>query len=274
MKPFRIALCQIRSRHDCDETIGRAFDMLAVAAKSGANLAVLPEIFYLPYELPAIKKRGDMSRLVAMFADTARRYNLHICSGTMAIKGRSGLSNTSHLITPDGETALSYSKTHLFEMTLGKTVIRESRLFTAGNRFPVARTALGTIGTLICYDIRFPEAARKLALEGAELLLVPANFNAVTGPAHWHVMHRARAIENQVFLAAVSQARNPASSYAAYGHSLVVSPWGEILAEAGEEETIIFADLEPGLLEQTRTRLPLMRHRRKDLYGDGEPAPA
>jgi omega-amidase len=268
MNPLRVALCQIRPSRDVSATIEHAFAMIEQAAIQGADLAVLPEIFYHPYELLEIKRIGDMSRLLERFSLEARRHEIFICTGSMAIKGPDGLTNTAHLINPDGAIELTYSKSHLFEMTLKNVRIQESLIFSEGDRFPVVRTGLATIGMLICYDIRFPEAARKLALQRAELFIVPANFNQVTGPAHWHVMHRARAVENQVFLVTVSQALNPDAKYKAYGHSMAVSPWGDIIAEAGEDECIIYADLDPRVLEETRKRLPLLKHRRADLFGE------
>jgi omega-amidase len=268
MNPVRVALCQICPSLNCAKNIDRAFELIGQAAMNGADLAVLPEIFYFPYDLFEIKRIGDMSRLLERFSAEARRHEIYLCTGSMAIKGPDGLTNTAHLISPDGAVVLTYTKSHLFEMSLKGAKIREALIFSAGDRFPVAQTDLGAIGILVCYDIRFPEAARRLALTGAELLLVPADFNDVTGPAHWHVMHRSRAIENQVFLVAVSQARNPEARYAAYGHSMVVSPWGDVIAEAGDTETIIYADLDPRVLEDTRKRLPLLKHRRKDLFGE------
>jgi omega-amidase len=268
MNPVRIALCQIRPSFDCADTIDRAFDMIGQSAINGADLVVLPEIFYFPYDLLEIKRIGDMSRLLERFSREALRHEIYLCTGSMAIKGLDGLTNTAYLIDPNGATVLTYSKSHLFDVSLKNVKIRESSVFVAGDRFPVAHTGLGAIGMLICYDIRFPEAARKLALAGAELIIVPADFNDITGPAHWHVMHRSRAIENQVFLIAVSQARNSEAHYAAYGHSMVVSPWGDIIAEADDTESIIYADLDPRVLEDTRKRLPLLKHRRKDLFGE------
>jgi omega-amidase len=268
MNPIRVALCQIRPSFDCAENIDRAFGMIGQAAINGADLAVLPEIFYFPFDLPEIKRIGDMSRLLERFSREARRHEIHLCTGSMAIKGPDGLTNTAYLINPAGAIVLTYSKSHLFEMSMKNVKIRESSVFSAGDRFPIAHTGLGAIGMLICYDIRFPEAARKLALAGAEILIVPADFNDITGPAHWHVMHRSRAIENQVFLIAVSQARNSEAHYAAYGHSMAVSPWGDIIAEADDTESIIYADLDPRVLEDTRKRLPLLKHRRKDLFGE------
>ena len=137
---------------------------------------------------------------------------------------------------------------------------------SSNNELIVKETPFGKLGLSVCYDIRFPEMARKLALKGAEILLVPAAFNTVTGPAHWHVMFRARAIENQVFIAAASPALTPEAQYRAYGHSMIVNPWGEVLAEAGTGKSIIYAEIDPQALKDTRERLPLLKHRRRDIY--------
>jgi omega-amidase len=170
------------------------------------------------------------------------------------------------LISPEGSILGEYSKCHLYDAKPGNVDIWESAVFTAGNSIAVVKTDLGVLGIMICYDIRFPEMARLYALAGVELLFVPSVFNSVTGAAHWHTMMKARAIENQIFIAAASQARNQASPYAAYGHSLVVTPWGDIACEAQENEQIIYYTLEPEILEESRNRLPLLSHRRNDLY--------
>jgi omega-amidase len=268
MKPIRIALCQTCPVRDYERNIGRAFALIDEAAAGGADLVCLPELFYYPYELAELKKIGDQSRLVDRFAGAAKRHDIYICTGSLALKGPSGMLNTSLLIGPSGETLHSYSKCHLFEMRLKETCVRESSFFVAGDRVAPVTTGLGSIGILICYDIRFPEMARRLALGGAELILVPAVFNRVTGPAHWQLMNRARAVENQVFVAAAAQGNSQESRTMGFGHSIVVSPWGDILAEAGEGEEVVFADLDPRVLEETRKRLPLLKHRRADIYGE------
>jgi omega-amidase len=268
MKPIRIALCQICPTGDYDRNIKCALDMIEKAAGGGADLVSLPELFYYPYDIAGLKKLGDQSRLVDRLARAAEQNQVYLCIGSVAINGPSGMHNSSLLIGKSGEILHSYSKCHLFEMRIKETVVRESALFYAGDRVSPVKTELGTIGILICYDIRFPEMARKLALDGAELILVPAVFNRLTGPAHWHLMNRARAVENQLFIAAAAQGFSRESQVPGYGHSLVVGPWGDILAEAGEEEEIIFADLDPRVLEETRKRLPLLKHRRVDVYGE------
>ena len=189
-------------------------------------------------------------------------------SGSMVFKQGKERFNTSHLIGPQGDVLLSHNKCHLFDSDLENMRVKESLVFSYGSRLAVASTDLGTMGIIICYDIRFPEMARQVALLGADLLIVPAVFNQVTGPAHLTCIVRARAIENQFFVATISQGRSRDSrvSYKAYGHSMIVSPWGEVLAEAEEDETIIYADLDPELLAKVRKQLPLLQHRRGGLY--------
>ena len=268
MKPFRIALCQIAPSRNYEQSIHRAFSMIDEAAAGGARVVALPELFYLPYELPLIKKAGDMGDLLIEFSKVARKNKIYICTGSLAVKGAAGLQNSSFLIGPSGKTLLSYSKCHLFDVHSKNVNVHESSVFTPGDHIATVKTALGSMGILVCYDIRFPEMARRIALCGGELLLVPGVFNVITGPVHWHLLHRARAVENQMFVAAISQARCEDSTYKAYGHSMVISPWGDILAEAGEREEIVFADIDPEILENTRRQMMVFKHRRKDLYGE------
>jgi omega-amidase len=267
MKPFRIALCQIAPSRDCGQSLAQAFSMIDEATAGGAAIVALPELFYLPYDLALIKKTGDMTHVLKEFSRSAQKNNIYICTGSLAVKGASGLQNSSFFISPSGKIILSYSKCHLFDVQLKKAKTSESAVFVRGDHIATVKTPLCSTGILVCYDIRFPEMARRIALCGGELLLVPAVFNTVTGPAHWHLLHRARAVENQMFVAAISQACCKNSTYMAYGHSMVISPWGEVLAEAGEREEIIFADLDPDVLENIRRQMPVFKHRRKDLYG-------
>mgnify|MGYP000520266807 CR=1 FL=1 len=227
----------------------------------------LAEIFYYPYELHGIRQVADTDmKTLETLRDAAVRYGIYLCTGTMAIRREAGFGNTAFLIAPSGDILLEYSKTHLFDVNLENLSFRESSFIVPGNSVEVARTPLGVIGILVCYDIRFPEIARMLALRGAEIIIVPAAFNTTTGPAHWHVMFRARAIENQLYVMAASQARTPASAYEAYGHSMVVDPWGNVVAEADDDETVVYAELKAETLEETRRRLPLLMQRRPELY--------
>ncbi len=241
--------------------------MIEKAVKNHSQLVVLPEMFYVPYEINLVKKIAEENKETLLkLQETAKKNKIFLCTGSIAEKNGNKIFNRSYLINPDGKIIHEYSKSHLFDVNLPGLKVQESKIITPGNSLSIVSTGLAKIGILICYDIRFPEAARKLALMGAELILVPASFNTITGPAHWHTVFRARAIENQVYIAAVSPARNNKANYKAYGHSLIVDPWGKIISEAGIKEKIIYAEINPEVLEKTRVKLPLLKHRRTDLY--------
>lgn len=267
MEKIKVALCQIQPDFDVDRSFERAREMISEAALNGAKLISLPEIFYYPYDLNKIKQiSGKEDLFLSALIEKAKNLEVYLCTGSMAVKRENRLYNMSHLIGPDGTILGNYCKCHLYDVDLEGKAIRESAVFSAGDNITVVKTQIGTIGMMICYDIRFPEMARLYAEAGAEILLVPSVFNSITGKAHWHVMMKARAIENQCFLIAVSQAKNPESSYSTYGHSLVATPWGDIICEANEGEEIVYCILDPEIMENSKNRLPLLAHRRKDIY--------
>lgn len=241
--------------------------MIVKAAKNNAKLIMLPEMFFIPYEMGLIKSIAEENNeTLVKLQSIAKKNKIFLCTGSIAEKKDNKIYNKSYLINPGGEVIYHYSKSHLFDVNLPDLKVQESKIFSRGNDLSIVSTELGKIGILICYDIRFPEAARKLALMGTELILIPAAFNNITGPAHWHIIFRARAVENQVFIATASPARNSKSIYKAYGHSLIVNPWGKIISEAGEKEKIIYGEINTDVLLKTRARLPLLKQRRIDLY--------
>lgn len=267
MKSLKIALCQLIPDYDVSRSVEVATGMIEKAAENQVALVVLPEMFYHPFELLSLRKiNGKEDAILEKLRECARNCSVSICTGSMAVQQDGKFFNRSYLIDESGMVRIHYDKCHLFDVNLPHLRTKESLIFTPGSSAPVVEMPFGKVGIAICYDIRFPEFIRNFALKGVELLLVPAVFNDSTGPAHWSVMMQARAIENQIFIAAVSQGRNNKSSYRAYGHSMAVSPWGEILCEASENEEIVYAMLNHEILEQTRNRLPLMEHRRPDLY--------
>jgi len=295
MKKFKLAVCQNKPGFDKEKNVAQAIRMIESASEKGAKLVVLPEIFYYPYELKTIKNIAEEKngRTISTLKDCAKRCKIYLCTGSIAEKvlisgstkvaakktatdtvhrktrsasKKEVITNTSYLIGPDGKTLLRHDKCHMFDASLKDLKCRESAVFKPGNKVSIVSTPLGKMGILICYDIRFPEMARKLALMDADIVLVPAAFNSITGPAHWHVIFRARAIENQIFIAAASPALNPKAIYKAYGHSMIINPWGKVLAEAGNNEDIIYADIDPRVLKDTRHKVPLLKHRREDLY--------
>ena len=156
---------------------------------------------------------------------------------------------------------------HLFDIEIpGEISFKESEIITAGNRVTVVETDLVNLGVAICYDMRFPELFRLMALKSADLMIVPGAFNMTTGPAHWETTVRARAIDNQVYVAAASPAMNTGLSYVAYGRSMIVDPWGKVLASAGADEEIIYATVDKSIINKVREELPLLKNRRTDIY--------
>jgi omega-amidase len=267
MKSFKIGICQIQPKFNINDTVQHALEMIWRAAESGSSLVVLPEMFYYPYDLKKIKSIvGKEDEVLSLLMSAAKKFNVFLSTGSMAFMRNDQLYNMSHLLGPDGTVLGEYSKCHLYDVNLKNFSVSESSVFSPGNSISVINTELGVFGILICYDIRFPEFASLYAASGAEILLVPSVFNKQTGSAHWHIMMRARAIENQCFLIATSQAAHPDASYSAYGHSLAVSPWGDILTEATDNEEIVYCTIDPIVLEETRRRLPLLTHKRTELY--------
>jgi predicted amidohydrolase len=260
MQNFKAAICQNLPGSDKQTNVENAIGMIREAAAHGARLVMLPEMFFCPYELEIIPSmsESDGATLDAL-CRTAREAGIYLCTGSMAVKEGNRIYNRAYLLDPHGDVLLTYDKSYLFDVELPGLSVRESSVISKGNTYAVADTELGRIGILICYDIRFPESGRALARKGAEIILVPAAFNNITGPAHWHVTLRARAIENQCYVAAASPAVNPRSSYAAYGHSLVADPWGTIIAEAGTAQEIIYSEFDAHKLTETRERLPLLK---------------
>ena len=267
MESIKAAICQIKPGFDKEKNISHALSLIKTASQNNAKLITLPEIFYYPYELLALRQVADKDNsTLERLQETAKKLNIFLCTGSLAVKDENGIQNTSYLIGTSGDVLLEYSKSHLFDVKFKELHVKESAIFTPGSDVAVVSTPVGNISINICYDIRFPELARTCTLQGTEILIVPAAFNTVTGPPHWHAIFRARAIENQIFILAASQARVENAQYLAYGHSMVVDPWGTILAEAGIGEEIIYAKLDSAVLTDTRKRMPLLEQRNPAVY--------
>jgi predicted amidohydrolase len=198
----------------------------------------------------------------------AKRHGVTLVGGSITERreGREKLSNTSVLFDPDGELVALYRKIHLFDVEVGGHVYRESEAEEPGGEPVVAHSEGWPIGLSVCYDVRFPELYRILALEGAELVTVPAHFTLHTGKDHWHVLLRARAIENQLYVAAAAQVGITGVGRPSYGRSVIVDPWGIVLAEAPDEETVITAEIDRARLADIRAKLPSLKNRQPDAY--------
>jgi len=270
MKDFKLALCQINVTDNKEKNLKAASDMLKRAAESGADMAALPEMFNCPYDN---KKFGEYAEEVGKgitsqkISELSGELGIYIVAGSIPELFRDRLYNTSMVFDPTGKMIGLHRKAHLFDINIENGIkFMESEVLSPGNNITVIETDFCRLGVAICYDIRFPELSRLMTLKGAELIILPGAFNMTTGPAHWELLMRTRALDNQVFVAAVSPARDTSSGYTAYGHSMVTSPWGSILCEADEEEKLMVVDIKSAELEKVRRELPLLKHRRTDLY--------
>lgn len=267
---FKIGVCQLTVGREKKENLRKAREMIIQAAAGGAKVAVLPEMFNCPYQaslFPAYAEEFPGGPSLEMLSETARFLRIYVVGGSIPERAGERVYNTSFIFGPDGKLLGRHRKAHLFDVDLpGGVRVRESSTLSPGNEMTVLDTELGPVGVAVCYDIRFPELFRLMALKGAQVIFVPAAFNLTTGPAHWEITFRVRAVDNQVYVVGASPARDAGAAYVAYGHSLVVDPWGEVLAAAGEGEEIIYAEINPERTGEVRGRLPLLKHRRTDLY--------
>src|SRR5881409_340202 len=245
--------------------------LVARAAATGADLVALPEKWNAigtTEQLHAAAETLEGGESVAAMSGWARAHGVTLVGGSIAERreGREKLSNTSLVFDPEGQLVATYRKIHLFDVEVGGVVYRESEAEEPGNEPVVADVEDWKIGLSICYDVRFPELYSILALEGAELVTVPAHFTTPTGKDHWHVLLRARAIENQLYVAAAAQMGETLPGKPAYGRSLIVDPWGTVLAQAPDEETVVAAELDRARLADIRAKLPSLANRQAGAY--------
>jgi predicted amidohydrolase len=272
---MRVAAIQCTASDDRAANLATAGRLVAVAADDGAELVVLPELFSLYGNPPTLRAGAEAldGPTFQWAAEVAVRHRIWLVAGSFVEGiGRSRNHNTSVLVGPDGEARAHYRKLHLFDVDVPGAVTRESDAVTAGESVVSATVTLDDgqplpIGLSICYDLRFPELYRLLSLAGALVIVVPSAFAAATGKAHWEVLLRARAIENQVFIIAADQVGVLAGSFRAHGHSMIIDPWGTILAEKAEGVGHVLADLDLTGQQEIRSLLPSLAHRRPEAYG-------
>lgn len=265
-KDFNLALIQLNSSDNQNENFKKIKALIEKASKN-ADLIILPE-----HSDGISKNDSDFEDNIPgkasnFFSELAKENRIFLHCGSIAEKFESGKPlNTSILFSPSGEIIAKYSKLHLFDVDLpnGKGV-RESKGASAGSEIVVADTPFCKIGLSICYDLRFPELYRKMALMGADLMVVSANFTAQTGALHWNPLLQARAIENTCYIAAVNQCKANAQ-FEAYGHTMLIDPWGKIIAELEQDEDILYGRIEAEALNSARQSIPSLKNRRADLY--------
>ncbi len=265
---MRAAAVQLNSTNDKGRNLAAAERLVGAAAADGADLVALPEKWNLlagGEELLAGAESLDGPSLTAA-RGWARTLGVHLLAGSICERGTEKASNTSVLIGPDGEDLAVYRKIHMFDVDAGGVSYRESEHEQAGGEIVTAPLGELIAGLSVCYDLRFPELFRILALRGARIVGVPSAFTAATGRDHWEVLLRARAIENQVFVLAPNQVGRAAPHFDSFGHSAIVDPWGTVLATAPGEECFVAADLDLGAQERVRESLPSLANRRPAAY--------
>jgi predicted amidohydrolase len=268
---IRVACVQMTSRADKAANLATANRLLARAASMGVDLVVLPEKWNAIGDVDVLHATAEpleQGESVQAMAGWARQYGVTLIGGSITERrdGREKLSNTSLVFDPEGNVVATYRKIHLFDVEVGGVAYLESEAEEPGDEPVVADVEGWRIGLSVCYDVRFPELYRILALEGAQLLTVPAHFTTPTGKDHWHVLLRARAIENQAYVAAAAQIGETLPGKPAYGRSLIADPWGTVVAQAPDVETVITAELDRARLMDIRAKLPSLANRQPDAY--------
>jgi len=266
---FRVALLQMQTGNDLAANLESVKSMAREAAASGAHFVLTPEYALMMDGSGRVMREralaADGSPALAELQSLARELSVWLLAGSLTLKTEGDrIANRSYLIAPDGRVAASYDKIHMFDVTLpdGK-VIRESSAYCPGGRAVVTDTPWGKLGLTVCYDLRFPQLFRALARAGARYLAIPSSFQRATGKVHWHTLIKARAIENACFVFAPAMCGEHPGKRTTFGHSLVVGPWGEVLADGGDAPGIVYADIDPARVDKVRGMLPCLEHDRE-----------
>ena len=263
----------MRVTRDKAENIAAACRLIRRAAEQGAEFVMLPEMFCCPYENGAFRPYGEEQGGPAQRALSAlaAELGIWIVGGSIPELEGNRVYNTSFVYDSAGRQVARHRKMHLFDISVeGGQTFRESDTLSPGGEITVFDTPWGKMGLCICFDLRFEELARLMALRGARVIFVPAAFNMTTGPAHWELLFRQRAVDNQLFTVGTSPARSESETYVAWGHSIVCDPWGSVLHQCGAEEEISITSLDLHRVESVRRQLPILRARREDIYFMGQ----
>lgn len=259
---FKLALCQMATSFDKDESMETAAHYVNQSADYGASIVCLPEMWNCPYGNKYFREysENESGESMEFMSDLARENEIYLVGGSIPENDQGKIYNTSYVFSPNGELLGKHRKMHLFDIDIeGSIRFMESDTLANGDKITVIDTEFCKIGIAVCFDIRFPEMFMEMAKMGAELIILPASFNTTTGPSHWELLIRSRAMDNQLYLAACSSARSEDAPYIAYGHSMVSTPWGDIGAKTDHKETIVLADIDLDQVEATRKQIPLNR---------------
>lgn len=265
---FKAACVQLTSENEVEPNIRTSGSLVREAVNQGADLVLMPEMVSLlemnPKKMFARVARQEDDKALAAYRALADELSTWILVGSLPILIEEGkVANRSFLLNASGDIAATYDKIHLFDVDLPNGErYRESKNYVPGGKATLAETPWGKLGMSVCYDLRFPHLYRAYGQAGARFLSIPAAFTKVTGEAHWHVLQRARAIENGCFVFAPAQCGKHADGRTTYGHSLIIDPWGGILAEGGTEPGVIIAEIDPAKVDEAHGRVPSLQHDR------------
>lgn len=270
MEKIKIAAIQMSTVADKMENVRTVKTYLEKIKDENPDFVILPEMFCCPYQtenfpIYAEKEGGPVWQQLSGYA---KQYGIYLIGGSMPEKDAEGnVYNTSYIFDREGKQIGKHRKVHLFDIDVkGGQIFKESDTLTAGDSDTVFDTEFGKIGVMLCFDIRFPELSRMMVNDGAKVIFVPAAFNMTTGPAHWELSFRTRALDNQIYMVGCAPARDITAGYISWGHSIVTNPWGAVVDMLDEKEGILLAELDMGYEERVREELPLLKSRRKDMY--------
>ena len=269
MKDFKIATCQMNVVDNKDTNIEHAIQLIKKASSNGAKLITLPEMFNTPYDNSKFIEYFEeetTSKTLNSMQDIASEENIYLQSGSIPEKESNHLYNTAYLINPKGKIIGKHRKMHMFDIDTDNMKFTESDTLTPGDSVTTIKTPLANISIAICYDIRFPELWTLMNKNNSDIILLPGAFNKTTGPLHWETLIKARAIDNQCYVVATSPSQIENPYYVAWGHSMIVNPWGKIIAKAHENEEILYANITQSSLSSVRNQIPVLTNRRNDIY--------
>ena len=270
MEKIKIAAIQMPTVADKMENVRTVKAYLEKIWDENPDFVILPEMFCCPYQtenfpIYAEKEGGPVWQQLSAYA---KQYGVYLIGGSMPEKDAEGnVYNTCYVFDREGKQIGKHRKVHLFDIDIkGGQTFKESDTLTAGDSDTVFDTEFGKMGVMLCFDIRFPELSRMMVNDGARIVFVPAAFNMTTGPAHWELSFRTRALDNQIYMVGCAPARDVSVGYISWGHSIVTDPWGRVTGMLDENEGILLAELDMDYEEQVREELPLLKSRRKDIY--------
>ena len=267
--PFKVACVQVNAQREIDGNVARVAELIHQARAAGADFITMPEnvamMGHRSCDIRGLAMPEAEHSALAEFRKLARETGAWLLPGSLGIAADDGrVNNRSYLIDSEGEIVARYDKIHMFDVDLASgESYRESKSFKPGEQAVVAPTPWGLLGLTICYDVRFPHLYRVLAKAGASFLTVPAAFTKTTGTAHWHVLLRSRAVETGCYVIAPAQCGTHPGERKTFGHSLIVNPWGQVLADAGENPGFVVADVDPAKVDEARHMIPALTHDRE-----------